>query len=343
MNPNRLASEWERQDAIIIVWPHSHSDWAHTLNQIEVTYLNLCKYIGRQQDIILVAYDNAHVLHIQQKLGAASVDCQNITFATIPTNDIWVRDYGPVCVGSGTGQTLLDFEFDGWGQKYECSLDNAFNTKLFGHLKPMASYRSASQVLEAGNIEINSHGELLCSRTCFRRNSRTLHTDLVRLEEQLGKWLECSKIHWLDTIQLAGDDTHGHVDTLARFCTNDIIVYSASCNRHDANHAQSARLAMQLAIIRKQSCNRFELVPLPLPDPMFRSGQQLPATYTNFLITNHTVLVPVFNDKRDNHALRTLDELFPDREIIDIESNALIQQSGGIHCATKQIPEGFIA
>ena len=343
MSPDRLASEWERQDAIIIVWPHAYSDWAHTLDHIEVTYLELCKYICRQQGIVLVACDNAHESHIKQKLNAASINCKNITFVTIPTNDTWVRDYGPVCTGSGTGQTLLDFEFDGWGQKYDHALDNAFNARLVEHQELKVSYRSVNQVLEAGNIEINSHGELLCSRTCFRQNGSALHTDLIRLEDQLGSWLGCSKIHWLDGIQLEGDDTRGHIDTLARFCANDIIVYSASRNRNDANHTIAARLAMQLETIRKQSCNRFELVPLPLPDPMFRSGQQLPATYTNFLITNNTVLVPVFNDKWDDYALRIIDELFPDREIVDIESNALIQQFGGLHCATIQIPEGFMA
>lgn len=342
MNPHRLVPEWELQDAIIIVWPHTYSDWANDLDQIEATYLSLCKYICEQQGIVIVAHDDKHVSYIQQLLSETSIDCKDMVYLTIPTNDTWVRDYGPVFTESDSEHILLDFEFDGWGQKHSYLLDNAFNAQLVEHLNSKAIYQPVNQVLEAGNFEINDFAELLCSKSCFGRNKREAETDFAKLEEQLENWLGCNKIYWVEGVQLAGDDTSGHIDTLARFCTNDVIVHSTSSNRNDPNYEVSAQLLTQLEAIKRQSFNRLELVPLPLPDPVFLSNQQLPATYTNFLITNNTVLVPVFNDKQDNHALKLLDELFTDKEIIDIESNTLIQQLGGLHCATMQIPKGVI-
>ncbi len=313
------------------------------LEQIEPVYLQICKYVGRHQTIILIAYNDAHARDIRDKLSTAGISCGNVRFAIISTDDTWIRDYGPVCTQSGHRKFLLDFRFDGWGQKYNWQLDNALNANLVEDLRFSASYQSIDQILEAGNIEINALGELLCSRTCFERSHPLPDTGFAKLEKQLRHWLGCGKVHWLDQVQLAGDDTCGHVDTLARFCSNDIIAYSTSQNPKDVNHEALGRLSVQLSEINKLGCNRFELVPLPLPDPMFLNGQQLPAAYTNFLITNSCVLVPVFHDRRDDCTLKLMDELFPDREIVDIESSALIRQRGGLHCAAMQIPEGFIA
>ena len=343
MSASRLAPEWEHQDAIAIVWPHPYSDWAHALDRIEPAYLEICKYVGRQQAVILVAYNDAHASVIKNKLKTTGIDCKNFTFTTIPTNDTWIRDYGPVCTVSGHRKILLDFQFDGWGQKYDYRLDNAVNVNLARDLKFEVFYQYIDQVLEAGNIEINGQGELLCSRTCFRRSRNLSYIEFARLEKQFELWLGCCKTYWLDDVQLAGDDTCGHIDTLARFCANDIIAYSAPCNRNDVNHETLGRLSMQLAEINRQSSNKYELVPLPLPDPISPCGQQLPATYTNFLVTNNHVLVPVFHDKQDDYALKLVDELFPSRDIIDIESSALIHQRGGLHCAAMQIPKGFIS
>ena len=343
MSESRLAPEWERQDAIVIVWPHPYSDWAPRLEQIEPVYLQICKYVSRHQTIILIAYNEAHALDIRDKLNAAGIDCGNVSFANIPTNDTWIRDYGPVCAISGHRRFLLDFQFDGWGQKYSWQLDNAVNTHLVKDSRFRASYQYIDRVLESGNIEINGHGELLSSRTCFERGCPLPDREVAELEEQLERWLGCHKIHWLDQVQLAGDDTSGHVDTLARFCTDDIIAYSTSRNPKDVNHETLGQLSMQLSEINKQSGNRFELVPLQLPDPVHLNGHQLPATYTNFLITNNCVLVPAFHDRQDDCTLKLMDELFPDREIIDIECRALISERGGLHCAAMQIAEGFIA
>ena len=344
MSSNRLAPEWERQDAIIIVWPHLYSDWANNLDAIENTYFEFCKHICKYEHLILVAYNHAHLLHIQQKLDEKAIGSKNILFTINPTNDTWVRDYGPICVNSNNGLLALDFEFDAWGQKFNYNHDNAFNSKLIEQLNFKVSYQHIEQVLEAGNIDINNRGELLCSNSCFKRKVYTPPIDLTYLEKQFTNWFGCSTTYWIDEVQLKGDDTDGHIDTLARFCTDDMIVYSSKGNPNDVNNESLNLLATQLESIRKQSNNRLDIMPLPLPDPIFLSGKQLPATYTNFLITNETVLVPVFekNNRQNNYVLKVFDELFPTREVIDMDSTTLIQQFGGLHCATMQIPKGIL-
>ncbi len=341
MNSNRLAPEWQRQDAIIIVWPHSYSDWVNHLDAIEKTYFELTRHISKHQHLILVAYDAAHALHIRHKLEKQLIDIKNIVFITIPTNDTWIRDYGPICVASGNKSTILDFVFDGWGRKYNHEQDNVFNTRLIKQLSFNASYSHVDQVLEAGNIDINGRGELLCSSSCFRRNGNMPNSSLGELEKKLADWFGATETYWADAIQLQGDDTGGHIDTLARFCTDDIIVYSAPSHKNDSDSKALKQLATQLHFIKKRN-NRIDLIPLPLPAPIFLSGKQLPASYTNFLITKKSVLVPTFNDKQDRPTLKVFEELFPTRGIIDIDNTALAQQFGGLHCATMQLPKDIL-
>ncbi len=342
MSSNHLAPEWERQDAIIIVWPHSHSDWATNLDSIELIYLKISKYICQHQRLILVSYDDAHQLQIKQALIKYSIKIENVTFTNIPTNDTWVRDYGPICVNSNKQPFIHNFEFDAWGLKYSHDLDNAFSIALVNQLDLDANCHHSDQVLEAGNIEINSLGELLCTSSCFKRKNIALPIELADLENKFIHWFGCSKIYWINAVQLIGDDTDGHIDTLARFCTDNIIVYSSVGNSNDANNAALLQLEVQLQSIKKKTANRIELIPLPLPKPVFSFGKQIPANYTNFLITNESVLVPTFSDKQDNHTLKLFDALFPTREIIGIESSTLTQQFGGLHCATMQIPQGIL-
>ncbi len=342
MSLNRLAPEWERQDAIIIVWPHSFSDWASNLEPVETTYTDICKHICQHQTIIIVAYNKEHQHHIEQRLESSSIVGENIAFITIPTNDTWVRDYGPICVAAGQGKTILDFEFDAWGEKYAYDLDNAFTTKLLEQLKLDIPRQAIELVIEAGNLEVNNRGALLCSSTCFQRKSYGTAIDLAYLEKRFYDCFGCNSIHWIHDVKLVGDDTDGHIDTLARFCADDIIIYTSTNNYQDPNNEALHQLAIQLQSLQKQNHNSIELVPLPLPEPIFSANQQLPASYTNFLITNESVLVPIFKDQQDATVLKLMEELFPTRKIIGVNSNVLIQQFGGIHCATIQIPKGIL-
>ena len=336
---DRIAPEWQRQDAVVIVWPHGHSDWRDCLDAIEKTYLELARHLSKYQRLILVAYDTAHVSHIRRRLDEASINVPinvaNITFITIPTNDIWVRDYGPLCIAAG--RILLDFVFDGWGGRYAHARDDAFTVGLIEQLRLNAEHHRIDQVLEGGNVEVNGRGELLCSSSCFRRKGVDINA--AALEEKFAEWLGVTKTYWIDTTPLQGDDTDGHIDTLARFCGDDVIAYATPGHRNDSNGEALGRLVMQLRHLRNGGIT---LVPLPLPAPVFMSGRRLPASYTNFLITNRAVLIPTFNDKQDKYALETLEGLFPTREVIGIDGRVLARQCGGLHCATLQLPAGVL-
>lgn len=342
MDSFRLAPEWARQDAVILIWPHSNSDWLGQLDAIEKTYSELSRYISEHQKLILIAYDQNHSQYIDEKLSLQKIKLENIQILAIPTNDTWIRDYGPVIVEAGSKLTVLDFVFNAWGNKYSADKDNAFNQLLMQTLDITSPLEKINTVFEAGNLDINSKGTLLCSSSCFQRKTSSQHIQLNDLEKDFNHWFGCERVLWINNVILHGDDTDGHIDTLARHCDDDIIAYSAPANRSDPNYDALSSLSNQLKNYKTSESTSYELVPLPSPKPIFYDGLQLPATYSNFLIINEYVLVPVFGNKQDDDALKIIDDLFPTREIIDIESNALIQQYGGIHCASMQIPQGFL-
>lgn len=339
----RLAPEWARQDAVILIWPHSRSDWIDQLDAIENTYLELSRYISRHQNLILVAYDEAHQQKIETVLSKHSINQNNIIFLVIATNDTWVRDFGPIYVEANYTKKMLNFTFDAWGGKYSHTLDNEFNQVFKQKINGHTSCLDIDFVLEGGNLEINDQSILLSASSCFKRETIKKTINIENIESKFNAWFGCNKILWINDVQIIGDDTGGHIDTLVRFCKNDVIAYSAQGHHTDSNNECLQHLEHQVKFFKKSESCIAEIVPLPSPAPIFKAHKQLPATYTNFLITNKYVFVPVFNDKQDNFALRIIDDLFPSREIIDIESKTLIQQYGGIHCATMQIPHGTLS
>ncbi len=343
MSVNRLAPEWAWQDAIIVVWPHPNSDWKNILKAAEETYFKLSNYICQQQHLIIIAYDKAHSSHIKEILNEKKVPIKNIIIVEIPTNDTWVRDFGPICTASNSNFTAYDFNFDAWGQKYNYDLDNSFNLKFAKTINLSSKFIQIDHMIEAGNIEINSKGELFSSKSCFKRDIHAKPTIFTDLENQFSNWFGVSETYWVDVNPIIGDDTDGHIDNLVRYCSDNIIVYASIGHHNDANNNSLNELQRQINYLKKNHCKNVDTIPLPLPDPIIKSGMQLPASYTNFLITNHCIFVPVFNDKQDANVLQTFDELFPTREVIDIDSTILIQQFGGIHCATMQIPKGLLA
>ncbi len=338
-----LLPEWTPQSGVILTWPHRLSDWAPSLQTIEPVYCALIQAISERQLAFVIAYDTPHLQHVKQQLTQAGVNLQNCRFAVAATNDTWVRDYGPIAVAGNSHPRLLKFTFNGWGGKYDAQLDNSLVSRLAntGFFKN-ADLEEIDLVLEGGSIDTDGAGTLLTTSSCLLSPTRNPQLDKRLLELKLRRYLGIKRVVWLHNSFLAGDDTDGHVDMLARFCNSRTIAYTA-CEDPDDEHynvLQELRCELESAFPAKKN---YRLVPLPIPAPILgQDGQRLPASYANFLIINSAVLVPCYGDTADQTAIRRLKRAFPTRQLIRIDCRALLEQRGSLHCATMQLPRGVL-
>jgi agmatine deiminase len=263
----------------------------------------------------------------------------------LPSNDTWSRDFGPLAIYSGNRPQLLDFGFNGWGLKFAAGHDNLISRRLqrlglFG----ATPLRTVGLILEGGSIESDGAGTLLTTAECLLNPNRNPHLTRAELEQQLGTLLGVRHWLWLENGYLAGDDTDSHIDTLARLCPDDTIVYVACDDPADEHYDALQRMAKELLAFRSRAGRPYRLLPLPWPRPCFDSdGTRLPATYANFLVVNGAVLVPTYADPADAAALSVIGQAFPGREIVAIDCRPLIRQHGSLHCVTMQLPKGVLA
>ncbi len=334
-------AEWSTQAGVLLTWPHAASDWAPRLTEIESTYQLLAQTICEREHLYILAYDIDHIEHIKKKLN----HCVPEHFTLLPcaTNDTWIRDYGPICLKSNNDWIALNPCFNAWGEKYSYHLDQAVNRTLAWELD--LKLRSIDLILEGGNLETNGLGDLFMCRGAVRlphKNREPIDSaPIVRaIQSELG-------IHtcWiLESDSLLGDDTDGHIDNLVRMTPNtDQLLYSACEDQKNPNFARLNSLHHELTTLHAATGQFRERIPLPIPNQLLTlDNTPLPANYCNYLVMNDAVLVPSFADENDTVACERIGHCFPDREIIAIDSRALIQQGGAIHCATMQLPEGIL-
>ncbi len=338
-----LPAEWQPQAAVLLTWPHAHSDWWPSLAAVDHTFTLLSTEISRRQAVIIGCYDAAHRDHIQALLRAADAVMERIRLYCVPSNDAWARDHGPITVYRDRMPVLLDFRFNGWGGKYAHELDNQVTARLqclgaFG-----ATPRQAVElILEGGSIESDGWGTLMTTSQCLLTPTRNGLPREV-LEQRLREVLGIERFLWLNQGHLSGDDTDSHIDTLARFCDPGTIAYQACADPTDNDYASLKEMEQELRAFRTPAGEPYRLVPLPWPRPRYdEAGRRLPAGYANFLIINGAVLAPTYDDPADAQALACLRACFPGREVIGIPSLPLIQQYGSLHCATMQLPAGVL-
>jgi len=328
----RFRAEWEPQTAILLTWPHGDSDWAGTLDRISATYLEMRRAISRHQSLIILAHDSC----LQEQLVSLPGGSPHIRIVPQPTNDTWIRDYGPLCVETEQHLTHLDFRFDAWGGKYDARLDDMVCRALDARGLFDCGMQHIPVVLEGGAVETDGCGTLLATRgsvICERRNPGM---DQSRIEEQLSRLLGITHFLWLDCDGLHGDDTDGHIDTIVRFADAETLLY-ATCSPQHPDYEQLRELERQVLTLRRPNGEPYRAIPLPCPG-LHRDtdGRILPASYANFLITNRQVLQPVYLQENDAEVIQIMQQVFPGREIVAIDSRALIEQNGSIHCATMQ-------
>lgn len=331
-----LPAEWHPQSYIQLTWPHSETDWNYMLDDVEACFLNLAREIASRQPLLLVAPEYPEILK--------GLDCKdNIHYISCPTNDTWARDHGFITLLQHDGTPLLlDFCFNGWGMKFAANKDNLINSRIYQSKLLNGEYINCRNfVLEGGSIESDGKGTLLTTSTCLLAPNRNDTMDRSELEKYLKERFNLQQILWLDHGFLAGDDTDSHVDTLARLCPDDTIVYVQCTNSSDEHYTELQLMEEQLKTFRTLEGKPYRLLPLPMAETTYdEEGNRLPATYANFLIMNQAVLYPTYDQPaNDLKAAEVLAQAFPGREIVGIDCRALIQQHGSLHCVTMQYPE----
>ena len=328
----------------MITWPHPESDWRGSLERIESVYLHMTRAISRYERLLVICYDDKHIRHVTDLLELGAVNSALIRCVAAPTNDTWIRDYGPLSLSGSNKLQLLDYVFDGWGGKHDATLDNQVTPHLFAAgVFNISALVQHPLVLEGGAIDTDGLGTLLTTTHCLLESDRNPGMDKAALDACFREQLGIKRILWLDHGTLPGDDTDGHVDMLARFCTPHDIAYLQCTNAADEHYEEWSAMEKQLRGFIDCDGAPYSLHALPMPGTVYsESGKCLPASYANFLIINHAVLVPVYNDPADRQALSVLQRCFPGREMIAINALPLIEQYGSLHCATMQVPEGVL-
>lgn len=325
----RLPAEWEPQWGVQLTWPHANTDWAPILDEITTTYKEMAREIAKHENLLIIAPEGE--------------DLSPITSHLLPlkSNDTWARDHGFITLVDDEGHArLLDFCFNGWGEKFPADLDNALNRKLYDNGKVEGEYVDCLDfVLEGGSIESDGKGTVFTTTGCLLAPHRNQPMTKAEIEERLKRELHANRILWINHGNLTGDDTDGHIDTLVRICPNDTLLYMGCDDPNDEQYEELRLMEEQLKTFRTIDGQPYRLMKLPMPRPIYDEGDRLPATYANFLIINGAVLCPIYaQPDLDAEALRVIGEAFPDREIVGIDCRSIIKQHGSLHCCTMQYP-----
>jgi len=325
-------AEFEPQSFVQLIFPHPQSDWAPYLEEARACFVNIANAVARYQPCLIICDDVELV-----KSYFPSHD--NLIFVAYQSDDTWARDCSVLSViDEEEGEPLLlDFTFTGWGGKFDASRDNAMSNSI-AHVYG-APMKKIDLILEGGGVETNANGSLLTTAECLLNPNRNPHLTKVQTEAILKKEFGVEQILWLNHGYLAGDDTDSHIDTLARFIDTDTIMYVKCDDKADEHYEALKKMEEELKTLRDIDGEPFNLVALPMTNPIFYDDERLPATYANFLIINDAVLLPIYNDSHDDEAIAICKKAFHGRDIVPIDCSVLIRQHGSLHCVTMQFPE----
>jgi agmatine deiminase len=339
----RMPAEWDLHEATWIAWPHQRADWPGKFGAIPWVYCEIVHRLHASEIVRILVNNSAAEVRARGQLRRAGVDLGRIEFLVIPTDRVWTRDYGPYFVRDATGSVAAtDWGFNGWAKYDNFERDDAAASEIIARLD-MQSWRPAVDsrrvILEGGSFDVNGDGLLLTTEECLLSPIQRRNPGLTRqdYEQLFADYLGARKVLWLGR-GIAGDDTHGHVDDLARFVGPRTVVTVVEQNSDDVNYKPLQENLDRLRGMTDVEGHSLEVVPLPMPAPLFFRSQRLPASYANFYIANGRVLAPTFNDPADRRALGILAELFPGREVVGIHAVDLVWGLGTLHCLTQQQP-----
>ena len=344
MNNYILPAEWYTQSCVQLTWPHEDTDWRDYLDDITETFVQIAKAVAHYEPLVIAA---KYPERVREVLAESLNDDEmaRVSIYECDNNDTWARDHAFITLVYTTDASascrLLDFRFNGWGEKFAADKDNRINRTLYD--KGVFSGERVDYddfVLEGGSIESDGRGTVLTTSVCLMAPHRNQPMTQAEVETVLKERLCARKIVWFDYGQLIGDDTDGHIDTIVRVCPDNTLLYVGCDDENDPQYADLKALENQLQQATDADGRPYRLLKLPMPDALYDDGDRLPATYANFLIINGAVIVPTYNqEENDARALELVAEAFPGYDIIGIDSQTIVRQHGSIHCLTMQYPE----
>ena len=342
----RMPAEWEKQESTLIAWPHNKNDWPGRFENIPDVFAQIISQISKVQKVKILIQHNLVKKNIHPLLRKYKAKLKNIFFITIKTDRVWTRDSGPIYVVNKNKKILLDWKFNAWAKYNNYKYDNAINKKLnkiknLELIKPKFKIQKKFKdiVLEGGSIDVNGKGTIITTKECLLSKVQQRNPGLKKkdIESIFNKYLGAKNTIWLNK-GIAGDDTHGHIDDIARFIDTNKIFLAYEYNKKDKNFKPLDENYKILNISKDQNGKKITIIKLPMPKPIFIEKTRVPASYLNFYIANKIVLVPVFKDKNDKKVLKIFKRNFRNRKIIPIDCLDLIWGFGAIHCMTQQEP-----
>jgi len=336
----RMPAEWELHEATWLSWPHKVESWPGNFEPVPKVFAEIARHLCQHELVNINVNDRQMEEDVRKLFDTEGVPVDNVRFHLIPTDDAWARDHGPIFITrqqDGKRElAVVDWGYNAWGGKYPpFALDDEVPTKIAGKLglplfKPEI-------ILEGGSIDVNGRGALLTTESCLLNPNRNPHLSRDQIEQYLKDYLGVSLILWLGD-GIVGDDTDGHIDDLARFVNPSTIVTVLEDDPDDENYRPLQENYKRLQMMKDQDGRPFDIITLPMPEPIYYQGQRLPASYANFYIANRVVLAPTYNQPTDKIAIDTLQRLFPNRRAIGIDCTELVWGLGAIHCVTQQQP-----
>ena len=332
-------AEWEPHRATWLSYPHADSySWPGALDAIFPSYDLFIKELTKGERVCINVRNEDLAREVQNRLLGLGVDHTRVDCFIHPTNDAWCRDHGPAFLVNRKAEipkVIVSWKYNAWGDKYPHDLDEKI-PGLIGRSLNLPVYYPGI-VMEGGAVEFNGKGTLLTTAQCLLHENRNPHLDQKKIEEYLCHYYGVTQVLWLDE-GIEGDDTNGHIDDIARFFREDAVVTMVEPRRSDENHAVLDKVLKKLKSFRLADGRQLDIAEIPMPSPVIREDQRLPASYANFYIANQSVIVPTFRCREDDRAMRILEECFPGRTVIGIDSVDIIWGLGSFHCLSQQEP-----
>ncbi len=319
-------AEFEPQSFVQLIFPHKQSDWIEYLDEASSTFVTIINAIARFENVLVICDD---ILRVKSYFSSH----HNIYFKAYQSDDTWARDCSAISVNNNKEVELLNFTFNGWGNKFEATRDNVMSANI-------STCKDIEYVLEGGAIEFDSKGTLLASSLTLLNPNRNPSYTKEETEIFLKKSFGLKRILWLNHGYLAGDDTDSHIDTLARFIDDSTIMYVTCRDKKDEHYEELKAMELELKAFVDYKGNPYKLIPLPMTEAIYYESERLPATYANFLLINGAVLVPTYNDSHDEEVLELFRATCKDRKVIGIDCSILIRQHGSLHCVTMNFAKG---